>query len=67
MSAEEVLAMYTREAARACGCLDVTGTLESGKRADLVVLSADPCARGVELEAVRVERTILAGKTVFAA
>jgi predicted amidohydrolase YtcJ len=67
VSAEDVLAMYTREAARACGCLDVTGTLESSKRADLVVLSADPCARGVELEAVRVERTILAGKTVFVA
>ena len=67
VSAEEVLAMYTREAARACGCLDVTGTLESGKRADLVVLSADPCATGVELDAVRVKRTILAGKTVFTA
>jgi predicted amidohydrolase YtcJ len=62
----EVLAMYTREAARACGCLDVTGTLERGKRADLVVLSRDPCAPRVDLDDVRVDATYLAGKQVYA-
>lgn len=35
----EALALYTRNAAAVCGALDVTGTLEVGKRADLVLLS----------------------------
>jgi predicted amidohydrolase YtcJ len=63
---EEVLAMYTREAARALGCLDVTGTLTPGKRADLLVLSHDPCDR-TRLGDLRVVTTILAGNIVYAA
>jgi predicted amidohydrolase YtcJ len=65
VTVEEVITMYTREAAAACGCLDVTGTLEEGKRADLVVLSKDPCAPDARLDEVRVERTVLKGRTVF--
>jgi hypothetical protein len=67
VSPEEVLAMCTREAARALGCLDVTGTLAPGKRADLVVLSRDPCAPGADLDEAGVERTVLGGETVWEA
>ena len=63
ISVEQALALYTREAARACGCSDHCGTLEPGKRADLVLLSADP--RTDDLASLRVEQTILGGETVF--
>jgi predicted amidohydrolase YtcJ len=67
LSAHEALALYTREAAYIDGSLDIAGTLEPGKRADIVVLSADPCGRGEDTFAdVRVDRTILGGQTVFA-
>ncbi|MBI2891483.1 MAG: amidohydrolase [Nitrospirae bacterium] len=63
---EDVLRMYTRGSARACGCWDVTGSLEAGKRADLVVLSDDPCRAGsTDWDCLRVVETILAGRTVF--
>jgi hypothetical protein len=66
LSAHEALTMYTRGAAHACGCLDVAGTLEPGKRADLAVLSRDTCAATAsDLEGVRVEETILGGETVY--
>ncbi|MHB1328957.1 MAG: amidohydrolase family protein, partial [Gemmatimonadales bacterium] len=38
----EVLRMATRNGAEALGLLDQTGTVEVGKRADLVLLEADP-------------------------
>jgi imidazolonepropionase-like amidohydrolase len=38
----EVLRMATRNGAEALGLLGETGTVEPGKRADLVVLEADP-------------------------
>jgi len=44
MSAAQVFASATIVAARAMGVADETGTLEAGKRADLVVLDADPTA-----------------------
>jgi predicted amidohydrolase YtcJ len=66
VSAEEVLQMYTRNAARSIGCLDVTGSLEVGKRADFVVLSADPCkATPGQLEEIKVRQTFLAGEVVY--
>jgi imidazolonepropionase len=37
LTADECIAGVTREAARALGCLDQVGTLESGKRCDLVI------------------------------
>jgi predicted amidohydrolase YtcJ len=39
---DEALAMYTIAAARALGVENETGSLAQGKRADLVVLGADP-------------------------
>lgn len=38
----EVLRIATRDGAEAAGLLDETGTVEPGKRADLVLLEADP-------------------------
>ncbi len=38
----EVLTIATRNGAEALGILDEVGTIEMGKRADLVILSADP-------------------------
>jgi predicted amidohydrolase YtcJ len=61
ISAEEALAMYTREAARACGLRDV-GTLSAGMRADFVILSDDPCTA---TSGVSVDETVLGGTTVF--
>jgi len=57
----QALALYTREAARACGVLGARGTLAPGKRADLVVLSCDPLATPNALREAKVERTLLAG------
>lgn len=42
ISEDEALAMYTRGAAEACGSLAECGTLEVGKRADLIVLDGEP-------------------------
>ena len=44
LTAAEVLASATIVGARAMGIADETGSLEAGKRADLVVLEADPTA-----------------------
>ena len=54
----EALEAYTLGAARAAGVDDVCGSLEAGKRADLLVLSADPvtCAPA-EIAHIRVEET----------
>ena len=41
ISAREVVAMATRDAASALGKQDEIGSLESGKRADLIVLDLD--------------------------
>jgi imidazolonepropionase-like amidohydrolase len=40
----QVLRIATRNGAAALGVLGETGTVEAGKRADLVVLTADPLA-----------------------
>jgi predicted amidohydrolase YtcJ len=63
LSAEEALALYTRGAAEACGILDEAGTLEPGKRADLVVLDG-PLA---SLDGRAVKATVIGGEVVFGA
>jgi imidazolonepropionase-like amidohydrolase len=53
--------MATRNVAEALGILDEAGTIEVGKRADLVVLSADPL---VAIENTRnIERVFLRGRS----
>ncbi len=66
LTVEEALAAYTRMNAYAVFEEDVGGTLELGKRADLVVLSADP--RAVDPAAIReitVLETVIDGTTVY--
>jgi predicted amidohydrolase YtcJ len=54
--------MYTLHAARAGGLEREVGTLEAGKRADLVVLNADPTAMAPDqLDALAVTRTVCGG------
>ena len=60
----EALALYTRKAAEVCGCLDRCGTLEVGKRADLVVLEG-PLGHAGQLEGARVRATVVGGEVVF--
>ncbi|WP_394839716.1 amidohydrolase [Pendulispora rubella] len=61
---DEALTMYTRTAAEACGALDRCGTLEAGKRADIVVLDG-PLAAADRLQSARVRATVLGGEVVF--
>lgn len=64
----QALSMYTRIAAEACGIIDVTGTLESGKRADLVVLNRDPLSGNeTSLDDLAVEATYVGGSKVYEA
>lgn len=56
----DVLTLATRNGAEALGIADETGTIEVGKRADLVVLSEDPLisisnTRSIELVVLRGE------------
>lgn len=53
---EEVLVIATRNGARAVGLLSDRGTVELGKRADLVLLSADPYH---EIQATRAIRWVM--------
>jgi imidazolonepropionase-like amidohydrolase len=56
----EVLRMATRNGAQALGLLGETGTVEPGKRADLVVLEADPL-RDIR-NSRRIRHVILGGR-----
>ena len=60
----EALTLYTRAAAEACACLDRCGTLEAGKRADIVVLDG-PLGAGKDLDSARVRATVIGGEVVF--
>jgi imidazolonepropionase-like amidohydrolase len=42
MSSMEVVVAATRTAAEACAVLEITGTLEQGKMADIIVVDGDP-------------------------
>ena len=55
----EVLRIATRNGAEALGVLGETGTVHAGKRADLVVLTADPLADLANTR--RIERVYLRG------
>ncbi|HWL88508.1 MAG TPA: amidohydrolase family protein [Polyangiaceae bacterium] len=64
ISLEEALTMYTRTAAEVAGCLDRCGTLEPGKRADIVVLDGQ-LAAGERLKTARVRATVIGGELAF--
>jgi imidazolonepropionase-like amidohydrolase len=58
----EVLTLATRNGAQALGIADETGTLEPGKRADMVVLSANPLADIANTR--RIEQVLLGGRVL---
>jgi predicted amidohydrolase YtcJ len=60
---DEALVLYTRAAADAAGCLDRCGTLEPGKRADVVVLNRH-VAKPEDLADARVAATVIRGSVV---
>ncbi len=64
ISPEEAIAAYTAGAAYSLFAEDELGEIAPGKRADLVVLSADP--RTTRPEDIRVEMTFLGGEVIFA-
>jgi predicted amidohydrolase YtcJ len=62
----EALEALTIDAARQYGEDDRKGSLEPGKLADLVILSADPCAvEPMAIRDIKVVETIKEGKTVW--
>ncbi len=66
ISAEQALRMYTLAGAYASFEEQLKGSVEVGKMADLVVLSADPTAVSPEeLKGIRVEKTIIGGEVVW--
>lgn len=67
ITVEEALTAYTFSNAYAFNEEDIAGTLEINKRADFIVLSADPRKiADTELGDVKVLKTVIGGKTVFA-
>jgi len=66
ISPEEVLRMYTLAGAYASFEERLKGSIEVGKLADVVILSADPTVVSPEeLKEIRVEKTIIGGEVVW--
>ncbi|ELY72671.1 amidohydrolase [Natrinema pallidum] len=65
LSVTEALRAYTRGAAVAGFDDDRLGTVESGKRADLVVLEASPWERSDRIDEIDVAMTLVDGEVVF--
>jgi predicted amidohydrolase YtcJ len=66
LSAYDALSLYTSRAAYASFEEQTRGTVEAGKRADLVVLDRDP--RGVspdEIRDIRVKMTVIGGEVIY--
>ena len=66
VSVEAALRMFTADAAWAGREDAVTGTISVGKRADLVVLGADPFTEPGAIDEIPVEMTVCRGEIVFA-
>ena len=68
ITADQALRCYTREGAAAAGESATRGTLQTGRFADLAILSEDPTKVPANaLLDIRVQRTLVAGKTVYQA
>lgn len=66
ITAKQVMAMYTTNAAYASHEEHIKGSITVGKYADMVVLSADPTSVPAEkIKETRVEMTIIGGKVVW--
>jgi predicted amidohydrolase YtcJ len=68
ITVEEALRMYTIEAAYAQFDEDTKGSITPGKRADMVILNADPFKTDPnKIKDIRVEKTLVAGETIYPA
>jgi predicted amidohydrolase YtcJ len=68
ISPDSALAMYTSNAACSSYADSFSGSIEVGKKADFVVLNADPTRCEAEMiREIRVEATILEGKVAYEA
>jgi predicted amidohydrolase YtcJ len=66
LSTELAMRAYTRGSAHANGLDDVTGTIEEGRPADLVLLDRDPVSTpGVRFKDTRVLLTMVDGRSVW--
>jgi predicted amidohydrolase YtcJ len=65
IGAERALRAMTIDAAWQNHLEDDIGSIEPGKMADLVVLSADPADPSVDIRTVEIERTVVGGLTVY--
>ena len=66
MEVVDALRMYTIDAAYSLFEEEEIGSLEVGKRADMVVLSSDPTTAATDdIRKIKVELTVLDGEVVF--
>ena len=67
ISTEQSLRAMTIDAAWQMRLEDSVGSIEPGKKADLVILSDDPLDPATNLREIEIERTVVGGVTVFRA
>ena len=65
ISAEQSLRAMTSVAAWQLRMEDEIGSIEPGKKADLVILSENPLKPGVDLRSIVVQRTVVGGVTIY--
>lgn len=65
IDAKRSLRAMTIDAAWQLGLDDQLGSIEPGKAADLVILSADPLDPSTDLRSLQVERTVVAGVSIY--
>jgi predicted amidohydrolase YtcJ len=61
----DALRLFTLQGARAVGMAEQIGSLEPGKRADLVVLDRDPRSSAEEVRRTKVDAVYLAGQEIY--
>lgn len=68
VTAAEALTCYTRESAKVMGLWDITGSVETGKKADFVIWENNPSSDNLEdIEKARVLETYVNGKLAYKA
>jgi predicted amidohydrolase YtcJ len=66
LSVEEAIRLFTINGAKFAFEEDEKGSIEAGKRADLIILSEDPCSAAPDrIGKIPIEMTLVEGKIVF--
>jgi len=65
VSVEQALRAMTSEAAWQLRLERDIGSIEPGKQADLVILSANPLEDDIDIRAIQIERTLVGGVTIY--